>query len=867
MAYKKLFRFQLRLGTAESLEKHIQKLISQNSAIIDEVEPALQKKYHKITGISRQLSLDNSVTTGNLTRQSVRETLTTTLVSSKPQYSLVASRDHSSQVSIHQTLNFLNDDVNVLHSQPLNLAKTLRKTEEMVTVSIHPKNPERSIIKDLLLNSKQFGVVTEGEIESLYVCSTCKKGFQTADLLKYHTVCHCDGSQSPKTDSISPVPSPNSFVPTSNSKLENNGENGSITYSQKQPSKSLKQYPHKTKPEIMLMSGTENTSFTMEKPHINSNERKLLNEPLSSPGPMLGKTRLLDTKSSQLKKKQSAEKQFNLSLSELQKSPHNLKLYNYNKKDLDCNKTPSIKEKLQMFGGEVQIFDKNEEVKVARFNSGGTMCSVSPGPESIENDQSILIHTGLHSGGMAIQIEREKTEKLPMTQKLVLSIVPPLAYTQASQIQKKIDNFHNLYNPVTVPKNQIEVSDGQASVILYEGKLIPFVPGIPGPNSLIETVQMDSKSLDITNSFPYNSSAIVQMRKCQEIDIHANANQQKTKYLKLNVGENDRNQSLTEHTLSNNEIKLEHFENKDRTIIVNKTDSKKSEKLIRFLRPSTLPLKPGTFTPKRHHGITPTANTLPLISPETPRISKNCVQLYLNGHAYTFLGLKCSTKPYYCTVNKPQPSYVSTKDRLSMYSNWQIYPENIPHPLKIKPSKAMALYDSRQRNCTFSVAANIRDVTCKTVNSQSTLVSCIENMICKRTVTVNFNEPIPIGENIEEVYVRGRGRGKYICNECGIRCKKPSMLKKHVRTHTDVRPYTCIHCSFSFKTKGNLTKHMKSKTHYKKCVELGIPVEDYSEQDFDSANGLLGVNTEEIEDTDNDTDGEENDTESEGNYF
>ncbi|CAL1540433.1 unnamed protein product, partial [Lymnaea stagnalis] len=60
-------------------------------------------------------------------------------------------------------------------------------------------------------------------------------------------------------------------------------------------------------------------------------------------------------------------------------------------------------------------------------------------------------------------------------------------------------------------------------------------------------------------------------------------------------------------------------------------------------------------------------------------------------------------------------------------------------------------------------------------------------------------------------YIRGRGWGKYICELCGIRCKKPSMLKKHLRTHTDLRPYHCRHCHFSFKTKGNLTKHMKSK--------------------------------------------------------
>ena len=71
-------------------------------------------------------------------------------------------------------------------------------------------------------------------------------------------------------------------------------------------------------------------------------------------------------------------------------------------------------------------------------------------------------------------------------------------------------------------------------------------------------------------------------------------------------------------------------------------------------------------------------------------------------------------------------------------------------------------------------------------------------------------------------YVRGRGRGRYVCNSCGIRCKKPSMLKKHIRTHSNFRPYTCRHCNFAFKTKGNLTKHMKSKAHHKKCVELGI---------------------------------------------
>lgn len=68
--------------------------------------------------------------------------------------------------------------------------------------------------------------------------------------------------------------------------------------------------------------------------------------------------------------------------------------------------------------------------------------------------------------------------------------------------------------------------------------------------------------------------------------------------------------------------------------------------------------------------------------------------------------------------------------------------------------------------------------------------------------------------NEEYVYVRGRGRGKYVCEECGIRCKKPSMLKKHIRTHTDVRPYVCKYCNFAFKTKGKRQSAPSSSAQY-----------------------------------------------------
>lgn len=67
---------------------------------------------------------------------------------------------------------------------------------------------------------------------------------------------------------------------------------------------------------------------------------------------------------------------------------------------------------------------------------------------------------------------------------------------------------------------------------------------------------------------------------------------------------------------------------------------------------------------------------------------------------------------------------------------------------------------------------------------------------------------------------------------------------------------------FSFKTKGNLTKHMKSKAHYKKCCELGIN----PNEDNDAEGGeMTQCSGETDDDTESDGDeGNEGETESSG---
>lgn len=51
--------------------------------------------------------------------------------------------------------------------------------------------------------------------------------------------------------------------------------------------------------------------------------------------------------------------------------------------------------------------------------------------------------------------------------------------------------------------------------------------------------------------------------------------------------------------------------------------------------------------------------------------------------------------------------------------------------------------------------------------------------------------------------------GRYVCPFCQLNCAKPSVLQKHIRAHTNERPYPCEPCGFAFKTRSNLYKHRR----------------------------------------------------------
>ncbi|XP_037968333.2 uncharacterized protein LOC105389308 isoform X1 [Plutella xylostella] len=986
--YKKNFSHN-----ADFLNEHISKIISDNEAIVDVIETPLQKKYGKIKQIAESKQLHQISESNDVKFEPSPLNLTKTASDSESSF---RKRSHS-------------------------------ETFSQIDFQKHPLNPEGSIIKDLLLKTKINGLspVTNEMIDGLaplYVCPLCQIPYRSADNLEIHRMYYCKGSSNISSQKEVKGRPENVF-------MRSNSVNVRL-------------------PETPTNSSTRNSTPTRSPPLRNNKPDNLVivkpecNDvmpPLPSPGPLLGNTRLVDTRvssdfsrRSDIKSAASPKRRID-SRSDTSSprmldnmSPRSTDSYAYNKmRCLEQNHVTlrSIEDlqqmnmksnsSLQMFGGEVKIVDRSGSTTTLRIEPSKNQLSpvlfqqnLSPTKHVSDAEASIVVRSGLHSGGTIVH--NPPTPKNIMSTSHVQTPRITIQTTAPSLQSANMSNMHDMphfqfpplsaitaFNPLTLPPLSPSTSSGTTS-ILHAGKIIPHVPGIPGPNTPAVYVQssMQTKNvphneihispLDTTDSKhgnlllkyeiirnmrspnqrvsqidvdKYNSNAnsgghsmnfdrkpILPLIKVKNVDeapsqppkittnttkpnnlrnegpvkrsfdgvprtptFKETANHAPTKSrsgdklpynksLEIKTPEQEiRNFNfenlITKAEIYNNQIpsSSEVQKNADMqdtpTSLNERSETSYFQKNVnvktstderkpKFLRPSTLPLKPGTFTPKKHHGITPNANTMPLVSPETPRPSKAYGQLYLNGNAYTYLGLKCSTKVFYCTINRPQPTYVPNQHFLSMYSNWQLFSEMTPDPLGLSTSSAMSLYDSRHRP-QGTVVAKIKQDFILTHSSQWMKHSkdsklALQSLESKRQEenklqsdgTLAPKKELAGGfeSNEEYTYIRGRGRGRYVCSECGIRCKKPSMLKKHIRTHTDVRPYTCTHCQFSFKTKGNLTKHMKSKAHYKKCCELGVSPGEGA--DGDSGDAAPGSG-EEDDETDSDGDeGNEGETES-----
>ncbi|KAG7255021.1 hypothetical protein CRUP_005501 [Coryphaenoides rupestris] len=107
--------------------------------------------------------------------------------------------------------------------------------------------------------------------------------------------------------------------------------------------------------------------------------------------------------------------------------------------------------------------------------------------------------------------------------------------------------------------------------------------------------------------------------------------------------------------------------------------------------------------------------------------------------------------------------------------------------------------------------------TCQSISAS--VPSTIQVPVTPGCNPVQMATVVNIGPEQAAKDLKPKKQGKYVCEYCSRACAKPSVLLKHIRSHTGERPYPCVTCGFSFKTKSNLYKHRKSRAH---TIKLGL---------------------------------------------
>lgn len=110
----------------------------------------------------------------------------------------------------------------------------------------------------------------------------------------------------------------------------------------------------------------------------------------------------------------------------------------------------------------------------------------------------------------------------------------------------------------------------------------------------------------------------------------------------------------------------------------------------------------------------------------------------------------------------------------------------------------------------FSASSNIQ------MQSKNSITGFIAN------VGLTVNEDILSESKQSQISLKDKQSDKYKCEYCGKICAKPSILQKHIRAHTNERPFPCEECGVQFKTKSNLHKHCKSRSHLIHSAQISI---------------------------------------------
>lgn len=728
-----------KITSPQILEEHISKIISENAAIVETLDPKWSRRYFKQSSLNSSLTGETESKKCSFSFKSShsKETLVKSNEVSKLQSALLGGSELKNQNTISKMSPFKgSSNDKILQYSQLSVTdpsestylktvcsedemkgsaiksllglKKYRKSKEkqffldMSMPNLHPQNPEGSIIKDLLLKNKskegtKFGTDIDDKLNSSFLLDGSNIFYKTS--LKCFN-CNSEFLEKCSLDLHLP------FCKSATKQFFSlRDDTDTLVFKQTNAQKTM-DFHSKTSSHFIVDSDQMDAGV----------------------GPILKKQLLLPlSKSPPLKRRKVSDSVLNTCYSSAQ-SFGSADYYNDKNKtalpttiDLLAHRNRS--HSVHLFGGEVQIVDgdKTKRMKI-KTSIPGAFTPISNKftdfiqntelNEELGNDKEginlpsvvVTIAQPVHNSGGTVHLPNCRPSSVSPIVSIKNCISDDIVeYTKPEKISllvyPEIDSF-------------VEVSKSQDQSMLNLSNPSTF---LPGPN----TKHLYSTSSGHPSTIP--TAAKFDEFKSESVAENLNP-------LTLSIPVSSGNKSLHSSTFKPNEKSIEQVhssikekENQKKHIVPTvlftpsspplSSDSADvqpitviniSEPFKKFLaptRPTSLPLKKKPFTMV---GST-------LISPETPRPKKTCIQLYLNGHAYTYLGLKCSTRSTYCCIYRPQPMYVlqETNPKLSMYSNWQVVPAK-EELCGLTPGQMISLYCSKQQKDLNSITATAK---------------------------------------------------------------------------------------------------------------------------------------------------------------
>ncbi|GBN90236.1 hypothetical protein AVEN_24774-1 [Araneus ventricosus] len=737
-----------KITSPQILEQHISKIISENAAIVDTLEPMWSRRYFKQTSQSSSSSHDgdSKKISGKGSRSNEDKNLPSALPESSSKsklhsallggcegeglhstkitsssVSVISSKDKSfSQFGNLTTVPSVSMYSKIVGSVSedelkgsaikslLNLKQNRYPKHKRSfcfgkdTSSQHPQNPEGSIIKDLLLKSKsQEDLKADSESEDRgLLCNSSISSDAVNDLVDKH-------------------------------------EKRTVTY---KCSRCLTEFPNKynrdvhlalcngPNPLLYLRDSTE--KFRLKETSAQSKPLGVLDfqskirgqsweEPSSKIGPTFEKTddevgpilkkQLLMPRSPPMKRRKVSDSLLlgsslvDSSLDIVKDS--STKVLN----NLDILPHQGRSQVIKLFGGEVQVNDEaiTKKIKIKTTLPGAfstipnKFSNANKKPktfEDIEIDKDsnsspgviVTIAQHIHNSGATVHLPTRRSAS-NISPVVAISSVSDSIPKYPTVITSSVSNFSRLGYQLESFQPSVEHKESASYPCdFFPGpdskpfSIPPYASRSPKGNDLIPGSGVDEVSpsnIKVTLSpgnKPFYSPIFPATERSFDLPVSSKPKEK-----------SGLNQPIVPTVLFTPSSPTMPSTDNENAFSTTTSISEPTKKFLAPARPTSLPLKKKPFT----------MVSSTLVSPDTPRPKKSCVQLYLNGHAYTYLGLKCSTRSTYCCIYRPQPMFVlqETNPKLSMYSNWQVVPAK-EELSGLTPGQMISLYCSKQKD-------------------------------------------------------------------------------------------------------------------------------------------------------------------------